>query len=268
MNFDVSVNVTQAPSIEILGYDDLKKQVEELVVEMKKVEVTEENIQGSKKLASEIRKKYNELDARRKEVKKELLKPYEELDEQMKELKKILDEGDTSVRDQIRALETKAREERKKELERVFNEYIEYYELPSTIKFDNVLAPNLLNKSVTLKRASEGLRSKLESLANDLNFIDSMIDDLDERVQVIANWLDNGFNAQLAVKAHKEHKDSVKEIYKQQLEKEETPVITIQPTNLTKVPKESSSTLVIYGLDNVHDVIDYCLKNKIQFKQI
>lgn len=268
MDFDVSVNVSTVPTLEVKGFEDLEKQVGELVEEMKNVEVNEENIKGSKKLIAEVRKKYDTLDSERKRVKSELLAPYQVLENQLKDLKKVLDEGDESIRTQIKELELKAKEERKKELKLVFEEYYDYYELPFGVEFDSVLESNLLNKSVSGKRAKEGIIAKMEKLANSVNFIELMVTDVVERAQVLEQWLSNGFNAELAVSKWKARTDLENKLMEQQLQKDEKPAIVIQPTILEKKVSEESSTLVIYGSDNVHEVVNFMIKNKIQFKQI
>lgn len=266
--FEVSLDVTQQPILSIEGFEDLKKQASGLVEEMKKVEVTEENIQGSKKLVAEVKKKYDLLDAQRKDVKKELLKPLNTFTDELKDLKTMLDEGDTAVRNQIKELELKEREARKVLLHETYIEYISYYKLPDEITFEDVLDPKLLNKSVSLKKATEGIRERLNELANDVNFIETMIEDLAEQTDVMIEWLNNGYNSKLAVKQWKDKTEQFKKLYAQQQEKEEAPVITIEPTVLKKQPKDESRTLVVYGLDEVHKVTNFLLENKIQFKQI
>lgn len=266
--FEVSVEVSQMPSLEIKGFEDLENQVKELVESMKEVEVTEDNIKGSKKLVASVKAQYDVLDTRRKQVKNELLKPYEELNTQLKLLKEKLDEGDTAVRDQIRQLEQKAKEARKLVLADEFEKWLPYYELPVGIVFDSVLESQWLNKSVSEKRSIEALRTKLEKMANDLNFIDTMIEDLEEKAQAKAEWMNNGYNAQLAIKGWKERSKQVEELLKQEQEKNDKPKISIAPTQLKKKPSEEFKRFLVYGSEDSHEVVKFMLDNNIQFKQI
>lgn len=47
--FEVSLEVTQLPSVELTGYNELKELASQLASEMKQVTVTEDNVVASKK---------------------------------------------------------------------------------------------------------------------------------------------------------------------------------------------------------------------------
>ena len=264
--FDVSVELVNLPEIKITGYEDIKTQAEELATMLKGIEVNEENLQASKKVVAEVRKKYNELDNNRKQIKKTLLGSMSEINENMKELETILSEGETTVRSKISELEQAQRDERKKTLEVEFERLKEYYGLISDITFQKVLNTKWLNKSTSLKKAKMELQDTLNKINTDYKLILSMVPE-DDRVPCVYEFTKNGFDVTQVLNSWKEKQERLAILKKEVKEDAEKPRVVIKPTAMTE-QEVFSKTLVIYGREDLGKVMRYMSENKIQFKQI
>ena len=60
--------------VDFKDYEYIKSSAERLNIELKGREVTEDNVQESKKLVAEVRKQFNALDQMRKDTEKEVIK--------------------------------------------------------------------------------------------------------------------------------------------------------------------------------------------------
>lgn len=264
--FEVSLEVTQLPSVELTGYNELKELASNLASEMKSVTVTEENIAASKKMVAEVRKRYNELDSQRKQAKKQLLAPLEESTSQLKELDQILKDGEIAVRSQISKLEQQAKEARKDLLKTEFDRLAEYYSLISAVTFDKVLDMKWLNKSTSEKRAKQELQDKIKKIMEDYRLILSIVPD-EDKTPCVYEFTKNGFEVGQVLESWKAKQDALTQLKKEVKTDSKKPKITIQPTNLSE-QEAYSKTLVIYGRDDLNQVMKYMIDNNIHFKQI
>lgn len=80
------------------AYEYIKERALNLSENLKKVEVTEENVKKSKKLIAEVNKDVKKLEDHRIKIKKEMLKPYNDFEAQIKEIVAIVKEADSIVR--------------------------------------------------------------------------------------------------------------------------------------------------------------------------
>lgn len=264
--FEVSLEVTQLPSVELTGYDELKELASQLASEMKQVTVTEDNVVASKKMVAQVRKRYSELDNQRKEAKKQLLAPLAESTEQLKELDSILKDGEHAVRTQISRIEQEAKEERKKVLENEFNRLADYYDLISAVTFDKVLDMKWLNKSTSEKRAKEELQDKINSIMKDYRLILSMVPD-EDKTPCVYEFTKNGFDVNQVLESWKQKQEQLSILKKEVKLDSKKPKITIQPTHLEQ-QEVYNKTLVIYGRDDLNTVMKFMIDNNIHFKQL
>src|SRR5699024_8751105 len=129
--------------------------VKRLVAEMEQQEVTEENIQTSKKLIASINKQIKELDKERLAVKREIMTPYDELNEKIQLLKSELNKGVTHINVQIKEITDREQEERKLQIKDLFIKYQKSYNAPQWLTFDKFLAKNptlITNKATSAKK--------------------------------------------------------------------------------------------------------------------
>ena len=119
--------IVRQGSIEFLEFDRLKEEAQNLAQHIKTVKVTEETAKQSKKLLAAVNNKIKDLEGQRISIKKNMLEPYEIFDNQIKEIVSIVKEADFVVREQIRALEEVEREEKRAQIEDIFDKRKDLY---------------------------------------------------------------------------------------------------------------------------------------------
>jgi hypothetical protein len=159
--------------IEFKNFAYYKEQAEKVAAEIDSLVLTEDNVQAVKKRLAQARKVTDGLNKRRIEIKKDILSDYKVFEYQVKELQKIIDDADSRLRSQVRDLEEKERQEKKKDLERIWDERVRFYRIHNYMSnpesFKLFLDPRLLNKSVPMKKCEEQMVSWLEQVEGDLD---------------------------------------------------------------------------------------------------
>lgn len=258
-----NVELTQAPKIQMEGYDELLKQVEGLAENMKNVAVTDDTLKGSKALVAQVKKQYDQLDNQRKAVKKQLLEPYAELDEKMKKLKSILDSGEESVREQIRELENKQKKAKDKQVRIIFNELHKHYKLPSIFTYELFMKPKYLNKGTSLTTVRTKIIDWCTQIETDIEMFRAVVDDLNHVANMVQEYASNGLQASVTITKYKQQRKEFKQL-KTELGTTKPPVISIKPQHTEKGIRESF-TLAVYTKKDLQELVKFCNKNKIDF---
>lgn len=264
MNFAIAnVEMTQTPIIKMEGYETLLSQVEGLAEEMKKVEVTEENIKGSKKLVAQVKQQYDQLDRQRKEVKKQLLKPYEEIDVKMKELKKVLDSGENGVREQIKQLEEQQRQEKRKVIYDLFTELFEHYKIPSIFSFELFLETKHLNKSYSMAKIENDIKVWFLNIQHDIEMFSVVADEEIHVANIVQEYAKNGLQANQAIVTYKNNRIAFNRL-RNELGRNQKPTVSIKPQHSDKAPRKTF-TLAVYSPNDLNKLIKFANENNIDF---
>lgn len=155
-------------------YEKLYQEALQLAAQIEQVEVTDDNIQISKKMLAAVNKRIKEMEARRISIKKEMLEPYETFEKQVKEIVSIVKDADNLVRDQVRELEEKERDEKRTALAELFEKRMKQYSFGEMFTFENFLKPTHLNKSTSMKSIETDMVTWLEKIDADLKVIRSL----------------------------------------------------------------------------------------------
>lgn len=202
MAFELSIQSSGKQEIQFLGYDKTLEDVRRLVAEMEQQEVTEENIQTSKKLIASINKQIKELDKERMAVKREIMTPYDELNEKIQLLKSELNKGVTHINVQIKEITAREQEERKLQIKTLFKKYQKSYNAPQWLTFDKFIARNstlITNKATSNKKIREAVVSYFQAFNDDYAELKSQFSDKDERSAILIAYSKNGHNMQEAI---------------------------------------------------------------------
>lgn len=202
MAFELSILSSGKQEIQFVGYDKTLEDVRRLVAEMEQQEVTEENIQTSKKLIASINKQIKELDKERMAVKREIMTPYDELNEKIQLLKSELNKGVTHINVQIKEITAKEQEERKLQIKTLFKKYQKSYNAPQWLTFDKFIARNstlITNKATSNKKIREAVVSYFQAFNDDYAELKSQFSDKDERSAILIAYSKNGHNMQEAI---------------------------------------------------------------------
>lgn len=162
--------------VEFKAYEMIKERAINLSENLKQVEVTEENIKESKKILADVNKDIKKLEDRRVAIKKEMLEPYTEFENQVKEIVKIVKEADEIVRQQVKELENREREEKKELIFNMFIEKINHYDFRTLIKFEDFFEDRMCNKTISINKLEIELNNWLQQRETDFKVIKNMND--------------------------------------------------------------------------------------------
>lgn len=186
LNVNIEQIVVRPGIVEFNEYETLKEQASLLAEQIQQVEVTDENIQHSKKLLAAVNKRVKEMEDKRISIKKEILEPYNAFESQVKEIVTIVKNADNLVRTQVKELEEQEREAKKATIAEIFEKRMKHYSFGEMFKFENFLKPTHLNKSTSMKSIETDMVNWLEKIDGDLRVIDS----LPNRENVLAEYFD------------------------------------------------------------------------------
>lgn len=206
-------------------YEKLKKEAADVAEFVKNIKVDEENIKESKKLLAAVNKSISKLEDKRKAVKKEVMKPYQDFETQVKEIVEIVKDADEIVRNQVKTLEEKEREEKRNSLQEIWNLRIEQYEYAKIMSFDDWITPQHLNKTLTIKKAEEDMVEFLEKSERDLQVLSGM-EHKDDLIIEYKNTKDVGMTI-TAVKMREKYKAENKKLLDENIEEEKTYVFKV-----------------------------------------
>lgn len=165
------LEVTPA-NVKLKNYEHLKERAEDIARLLKTTVVSEDTIKENKKVIAQSRKLVDGLDRERIKIKKEILKDYVEFESQVNELKSIVNDADQFVRNQIKELEEQEREEKKKEIKKIWDLRIPMYEVSAIPDlFGKWFTPAHLNKSKSMKSIEEDMVKFLERAETDLSVV-------------------------------------------------------------------------------------------------
>lgn len=186
MVFEENQIIVRQGIIEFNGFEKLKQDALTLSEQIEKVEVTDENIQTSKKMLAAVNKRVKEMENKRINIKKEIHEPYNDFERQVKEIVSIVKAADTLVRDQVKNLEESERDEKREQVQKIFEKRIKQYSFGDVFGFDNFIKPQHLNKSTSMKSVESEMVEWLEKKDADMKVINS----LSNSHEVLMEYLD------------------------------------------------------------------------------
>jgi len=199
--------------VDFLGYETLKKQAIELAEQVSQIEVSDENVQYSKKLLATVNKRVKEIEDRRIAIKKEMLLPYSVFEKQVKEIVEIVNRANDVVRVQLKELEEKERDEKELFLKDIFNKRMQHYSFGDIFKFEHFINQKHLNKTTSIKSTEEEMTQWLEKKELDLGVINSLPNAKD----VLAEYFDtNDLSVALKIINEREEREKKAETIVQQ----------------------------------------------------
>lgn len=160
--------------IQFQEYESLKQQALQLAEQIEQVEVSEENIQHSKKLLAAVNKRIKEMEDKRISIKKEMLEPYNTFEQQVKDVVNIVKNAENIVRTQVRQLEEKEREDKRSNIIEIFEKRVKQYPFDVVFSVGDFLKPQHLNKSVSMKSVETEMVDWLEKKDSDLKVIKTL----------------------------------------------------------------------------------------------
>lgn len=235
--------------VDFKDYEYIKSSAERLNIELKGREVTEDNVQESKKLVAEVRKQFNVLDQMRKDTEREAMADLNVFKNQIKEIGHIITEGEDVVRSQIRELDDVQREAKRDKIEEMWDEHADRYEFTSWFGWDYWFEERFLNKTQSLNKLEEALVEWLEAREADV----SVIDTYTEREELMGYYLDHQGNLSRALVQLNHEKNRKKQL--EQVEK-----------TVSRVKKASQAyTITVYDEADYRKMLHWLNDNSVEY---
>lgn len=242
-------------TIKFDGFKPILKSAQKLADQVNTVEVSEDNIQQSKKLRASINKQIKALNDQRKVIKKQMMAPYETFDAQVRQIEDVVNTANEGINAQVRELEERARETKQSEIKLLFGQHAAQFKGFPLTGDDFVRdQPKVLNATVSMKKVEEQMVDWIQARQSDITAINAM--NMDD--SVMANYLSNGFNMSAAVNQWKQDQELLQQVHERM--------------HSTTSDKEDTFTvatvLKIYGADEIEMVKSFMRQHKIYFENI
>lgn len=157
------------------NYEDIKNWLTSKAKEYKEIVYTQETITLARQDRATLNKVSSAINDEKKRIKNELLKPYVDFENKCKELMAIVDDASGTIDKQIKDFEQKEQEEKRTQIEVVFNSYIG--NLKDLVTIDMIFNTRWLNKTYTMKKIQEDINHIIVKTHDDLKVIDGQVSD-------------------------------------------------------------------------------------------
>ena len=150
--------------------EELKTEIAEKMQEYKSLAFTEETIKEAKADRAKLNKLRTAFGDERKRIKKMCMAPYDAFEKQVKELTALIDEPIKLIDSQIKEVEEKRRNDKRKEIENLFH----------TIGFQPFVTPEKiwdekwLNASVSMSQVEDQMKTCMYQIGNDVTTINNL----------------------------------------------------------------------------------------------
>ena len=132
---------------------------------------TEEQMKEAKADRARLNSMKKIISDRRIEIKNSVMAPYIQFEKEVNEVVNLIDEPILMIDSQIKEYEERLKDEKKQNLIEFFNKEAADY---SFLTFEKVFDKKYLNSSVSLNKAKDDIKQKIERIVNDFISIDTL----------------------------------------------------------------------------------------------
>ena len=161
-----------------MNFDALEEQLDKKLDEYRGAVFTEDTKTIAKAEIASLRRLKKDIEDGRKTVKKKWMEPYDAFDKRMKILSTKVDEPINAINEQVQAFEEKRRQEKRKEIHRMYEDCVsEYEESREFIVLDKLYDPKWENASVSMKSIKKDMAEKMSAIQTAVSSIKAMRSD-------------------------------------------------------------------------------------------
>ncbi len=262
---EFEVQIEQKAGTIKTNFEDIKKELKTVMSAYQNIDVTEDNLQDSKKDLAFLRKIDKSLEDKRKEVKKAYLKTYEDFEISYKELRKIVNEPIEQISSEIKAFDEKRIEEKRIHFLNLYQENIEDFN--KYIPFESTLENSWSNVSYKDKDYLYALSEKKLKIRNDIQTIKNLESEIEE--ELLSIYEKTGNNLNYAVQRNTQYLNDKSKISNQI--GTESRVVKIDPpyptTLIGMLNATSNQVCFIVSIDDEEKIEQYLTFNDIKFRK-
>ncbi len=183
-----------------------------------KLVFTDDQIKEAEDERASINKVIKKISDYRKNIVSEFKKPIETFETTAKETEKILKETSEFVDIQVKNYEKKVKDDKKKEIETIFNKLIEEEALSNLINLEMIFDERYLNKTYEIEKVEKDLSEKIKKIANDIQAIKDLNSEYE--VSLTNSYLKN-FDLSLVIAENKRLLELKEQTQKTEIKQEE-----------------------------------------------
>ena len=174
------------------NFDDLKAEIEKVLVDYTGLIVTEETLAGGKAAQKELASLRTKIDTYRKEKKRELEAPIKDFEAQCKELIFLIEQAEKPIKEGIKVFDDKKREEKREKAMAIIAEVAEREGLNEKYRVQLTCLDKYMNLTATEKAVREDVETRAFAIRAEQ-------DREQERLDIIQSVID-GENARITTK--------------------------------------------------------------------
>ena len=183
---ELKIKDYQLPEPIDFNYQEIKQELEEKVSMYTNLVYTDDQIKLAKADRAKLNKLKTALNDERIRREKEYLEPFNVFKNQVKDLITIIDKPVALIDKQIKAYEELKKEEKKVEIEKIF----ESLEKPEWLKLEQIFSEKWLQSSVSIKSVKETIETAIENISKDMQTLENLPEFGFEAQQVYISTLD------------------------------------------------------------------------------
>lgn len=254
--------------------EELKAEISEKMQDYKNLVFTEETIKEAKKDRANLNKLKNAFEDERKRIKKLCMAPYDEFEKQVKELVALIDEPIRLIDNQIKEVEEKRRDEKRKEIEALFPTI----GFQAFVTLDMIWDEKWLNATVSMAKVEEQMKSRMYQIGDDVFTIHGLPEFSFEAMEVYKKTLDLTKAIQEGQRLSEIQKRKAAYEEEQRKKEEAAKQAAIQPVNKpepdqSEVKEENGELLQldfrVWGTrEQIMGLRQYMIDNKIRFGKV
>jgi hypothetical protein len=184
---ELRVEPVTFPEVIQFNYEELKAEITSKVEMYKNLVYTgSDQIKDAKADRAALNKLIKAMSDERIRIKKDCLKPYDEFERKIRELTDIVNEPVQLIDKQIKEYEQTLKEEKRKEIEALF----ETIGFQAFVKLEIIWDEKWLNASVSMKSIEEKMRERMYQISTDLLTLNRLSEYAFEAVAVYKETLD------------------------------------------------------------------------------
>lgn len=155
---------------------EFEAAIESAVKNFQNIAYSEDQIKQAKADRADLNKLKKAIDDRRKEVKKTISAPYDQFEKEVKEVTQKLDSAIAQIDEQVKASESKQKEEKKRQIVHYFMDTLTNEGL-SKIHLEKLCDASWLNASTSMAQIKKAIDAKVLNLKNGYSFCNNLPDD-------------------------------------------------------------------------------------------
>lgn len=255
------------------NYEELKKELADRLVKYQSATYDDSAISLAKKDRAALNNLKTAIEDRRKEIKKQCLEPYELFEMKIKDIVGMIDKPILQIDTQVKAYEQKVKDDKKAEIEKLFNDNID--DLEGIIGLYEIFNPKWLNVTYSMRNISNEIDSSLKKVREDLTVINGLQSEFDIELK---NIYLNSMDLSEVLRKKAELEERKQRLEQMQAEKEraklmqQSPIKTVETDIKTVAPAEMEMeqlyevTFKVLGTrEQISALKQFMIVNKIKY---